>query len=359
VPCTITPRTEFIKIDTNITLRYLLNNPFVVEMENLVPLKKTLLESLLEFLLKDVIYIVFNYAVTYNSEELIKTIEIYSQCNSIAVNDKQIFVSNGMTDKVCVYDKKTDKLLYTFGRLGTCIEKEGLMWEDYNQRNRIAKTLNRVRFNYPCGLTINENILYVVDCNNHRIQMFNIYGSEQVSFSDCFGKYGRDDDKFAYPTDIKIFDDEIFVCDSRNSKIKIYNKKNYKFITSFWHKLCDHHLICCPISISVDEKHIIISAENCNFIPVFDKKTHHVIHKINKILYPRYSTIIDDEIFFINRFNKINVFNKSSFMCIREIQNDKIGLLLRGIALYDDEIYVLDGHVGFSVMHRFKRLYKN
>jgi hypothetical protein len=79
-------------------------------------LKKELLGTLNKFLIKDLIFIIFHYAATYNSEKLVDKIAegLRQYPVGIAVNNKNIFMSD--IQKILVYDKKTNELLYTFGK---------------------------------------------------------------------------------------------------------------------------------------------------------------------------------------------------------------------------------------------------
>ena len=57
------------------------------------------------------------------------------------------------------------------------------------------------QFNYPAGLAFNNNkLLYVVDCNNFRIQVF----QQDDTFAFSFGIKGSNPGKFCYPARIAI-----------------------------------------------------------------------------------------------------------------------------------------------------------
>ena len=83
------------------------------------------------------------------------------------------------------------------------------------------------KFNSPEGLAFDENndLLYVADTENNRIQMISTVGdSSSISFSDKFGSQGTSDDKFDMPTDLAIDDsDNLYIVDSENNRIKIYD----------------------------------------------------------------------------------------------------------------------------------------
>ena len=67
------------------------------------------------------------------------------------------------------------------------------------------------KFNAPSGLAVDEDndLLYVADTDNNRIQMLSSTGSssDTISFSDKFGSVGDDNDEFDKPTDLAISND--------------------------------------------------------------------------------------------------------------------------------------------------------
>ena len=84
-------------------------------------------------------------------------------------------------------------------------------------------------FNSPEGLAFDEenDVLYVSDTKNNRIQMISTIGStsDNISFSDEFGNSGSSDDEFDMPTDLAISDngENLYVVDNENNRIKIYD----------------------------------------------------------------------------------------------------------------------------------------
>ena len=82
-------------------------------------------------------------------------------------------------------------------------------------------------FNSPMGLALDldNDVLYVADTDNHRIQMISISGSssDTLEYSERFGSVGDDDDEFNKPTDLAINNsDNLYIVDSNNHRIKIY-----------------------------------------------------------------------------------------------------------------------------------------
>ena len=85
------------------------------------------------------------------------------------------------------------------------------------------------KFNSPEGLAFDENndLLYVADTENNRIQMISTIGgsSDSISFSEEFGSTGSSDDEFDMPTDLAISNngENLYIVDSENNRIKIYD----------------------------------------------------------------------------------------------------------------------------------------
>jgi len=91
-------------------------------------------------------------------------------------------------------------------------------------------------FSYPKGITLHNNILYVVDKNNHRIQMFHITinanntitalhlpGTNGSPHSIGTGIVGDTDYAFHFPEKVVIHNELLFLADSYNNRIQIYN----------------------------------------------------------------------------------------------------------------------------------------
>jgi hypothetical protein len=78
------------------------------------------------------------------------------------------------------------------------------------------------QFNGPMGIAFNsKNHMFVADCGNHRIVEFD----ENMQFIKAFGSEGNENDQLQYPHGIAIdADDSIVVVDSNNHRIQIYGK---------------------------------------------------------------------------------------------------------------------------------------
>jgi hypothetical protein len=303
----------------------------------------TLIEILNKFFIKDIIPIIQSYVPFYNKEKYDRESDTIRWIpHSIDIHNNLLYVSYTMDNQICIFNKNSMKLVYTFGTLGRYID-----WNIdvdtttyYIIHNLVASNLNQIFFDEPRGLAIDDNILYVVDSHNYRIQMFKIYDDKKIRFCGLFGKYGCTNGEFKDPKKIKIVDDKIYVTDEEY-KIKIFNKKTYTPITQFY----------CPFKykindITIDENFIFIS-HSLPIVDVYDKKfldDYGVFKKINQINYNYPNSIIstsDDEIFIMSLCTKsIQIFNKISMKFIRSIKIDRRSPI-NNMIIHDKEIYVV------------------
>jgi len=87
------------------------------------------------------------------------------------------------------------------------------------------------KFNNPLALAISKGkIVYVVDTDNHRIQLFDLSGS----FIKSIGGFGFKDDQFDSPRDIWVDSIiNIYVADYNNRRVQRYDR-NMNFLNSFY-----------------------------------------------------------------------------------------------------------------------------
>jgi len=74
-------------------------------------------------------------------------------------------------------------------------------------------------FDYPTGLGFDENFLYVCDCNNYRIQLFD---KGTFKFHSSWGSKGNTPGLFDRPTDILVMDEYCIISDYNG--IQIFHK---------------------------------------------------------------------------------------------------------------------------------------
>ena len=84
-------------------------------------------------------------------------------------------------------------------------------------------------FDDPCGLTLYDNEVYVCDCNNHRIQIFDL----DLNFVRSIGSHGEGRGEFYLPIDIK-FDTagNMYVADGGNRRVQVMDRSG-QFVREF------------------------------------------------------------------------------------------------------------------------------
>ena len=81
------------------------------------------------------------------------------------------------------------------------------------------------QFLRPQGLAMDENDhLWIADASNHRIQIFDVSGSEPV-FVGKFGEAGTQSGQIRYPYDIVLFNDDVFVCEFGNHRVQRFSRE--------------------------------------------------------------------------------------------------------------------------------------
>ena len=76
-------------------------------------------------------------------------------------------------------------------------------------------------FNYPNGICVDDNNIYVSDFKNHRIQIFD---KNNYNFIRIIGKKGNQFKQFHHPNAISVDNYNIYICDSSNNRIQIIDK---------------------------------------------------------------------------------------------------------------------------------------
>jgi DNA-binding beta-propeller fold protein YncE len=107
------------------------------------------------------------------------------------------------------------------------VGKRGVRFEVQPDRHRLVITqidgtqsiVGRVgsgvgELNYPMRVATNDGLAYVVECGNHRVQVFDADGNS-------VGMLGQDE--LSYPKGIAIAGDQAFVADARNKRVVVFD----------------------------------------------------------------------------------------------------------------------------------------
>ena len=126
-----------------------------------------------------------------------------------------------------------------------------------------GKGTNGGKFNGPNGLCVTNEVVYICDSKNHRIQVFSLH----LEFIHCFGSIGKREGQLKWPSSIA-FDEKnktVIVTERKNNRVQFFmeNGQHLKFIGNFKSG---------PGLGRLDEPNIISIAENGMIIYVTDRK---------------------------------------------------------------------------------------
>ena len=119
-------------------------------------------------------------------------------------------------------------------------------------------------FYIPVGICSNDEYLFVVDKQNHRIKVHYLDGT----FAYEFGSVGSGDDNFFFPEDIEIINDQLFIVDSANHRIKIHDLDG-TFVSEFGSRGTGNAQFEYPVSISKIDNLFAIADKGNSRIQIF------------------------------------------------------------------------------------------
>lgn len=115
--------------------------------------------------------------------------------NDVAEDNKgNIYVSDSNNARVQVFDR-TGKFLYIL--------------QDKDPKKK---------FSLPRGIAIKDNFIFVVDTFNHTVRIMT--KERQIS---QFGHYGSENGQLNYPNGVAVFGDKIYVTDRANDRVAVFN----------------------------------------------------------------------------------------------------------------------------------------
>ena len=162
--------------------------------------------------------------------------------SGIAINNNlnRIYVVDTKSHNVKVYDLKTKKLLFEFGKRG---KEEG-------------------EFNFPTNIAIDRetNNVAVVDTQNFRVQIFD----EDGEFLTKFGRLGNVPGMFARPKGIGIdSEDHLYVADAAFNNVQIFDEQG-RLLLFFGGAGFDPGKFYLPAGIYVDEEDRVYIVDSFN-----------------------------------------------------------------------------------------------
>ena len=203
--------------------------------------------------------------------------------NHIAVG-----VSNSIHKSIEVYDRYSNKLLYTIigkGQLGnvlpgdTFYDQGNILVSDYDNNNikmftiqgRHVRTIDRGSTTFrPHGITLGpDGHIYVCDAGNYCVCVFDVNGKFLFSFGSC----GSGDECFGRPRDLCFASDGfLYITDVDKSGICVYDKdgKFIRVLTTTYKPYCIDATDCGHLIVSSWVSHkVMIYTTGGDLIHVF------------------------------------------------------------------------------------------
>ena len=203
------------------------------------------------------------------------------------------------------------------------------------------------QFNRPCGLDIKGDVLYVADCNNHRIQKIYINGA----FICTFGRHGQKDGEFNSPSAVVVdFNDRLIVADRGNCRIQVM-RSDGSFLVSINPPGVNLSNIC-GVALDVQGNiHIVKQYNNSGWINTFTPggaylSRHEIVIKPSAIGIDveGHAFVCDEETM------SLQVFNSSRDECSTAVKNLETP---RGIALDKGALYTVTYRGGGGYLRKY------
>jgi len=114
------------------------------------------------------------------------------------------------------------------------------------------------QFHYPLGLVFDHHrgLLLVVDCSNHRVQVFSC-DDDDGSFVSKFGEEGNQPGQFYHPIDLAIDHDHdrILITDTGNNRVQSWSLSDQSFLSCIGHRGSGDLEFFNPQGIAIDKHH--------------------------------------------------------------------------------------------------------
>jgi DNA-binding beta-propeller fold protein YncE len=216
-----------------------------------------------------------------------ETMEMLLRPYGVFADSERIYVTDPGNRLLHIFDMREKKYLKIkeydkkefISPIGVASDKTGEIYLSDSMLKRVfvfnkeGKYLREIGsdnlFIRPAGIAIDEERLYVVDTQGHKISVFS---KKEGSFLFSFGKNGRGNGDFNYPTNIFIGKDNfIYITDSMNFRVQIFDTYG-NFISTFGKHGDGSGDFSKPKGIAVDsEGYIYVADAQFDTVQIFDK----------------------------------------------------------------------------------------
>jgi len=247
-----------------------------------------------------------------------------------------IVESASHTVRICRYDNLN--LIRTIGN------KEKNKYE--------AKSVQQIQqeLNYPRGIIIDKDEIFISESPHSRIKIFNINGFWDRNIGEK-----EEERKLAYPTGLAIEKknekNEIFIAEVTTHCISVWNHKNGNLLRQWGKKGVDNadfNLGETFLCFSPNGEELYISDSGNNMIKVFNPKNGIFLRKFGegKLRYPTGITMNNTHIYVVDNNERIVVFDMSGEMiksfCSKGSKNGQLSGAFGITLTSDDQLIVAD-----------------
>ena len=165
--------------------------------------------------------------------------ELFARPTGVALNKDRVYIIDTLAHQLLVFSKKNGNLLFRIGKNGSA----------------------NGEFHYPTHIFIgNNNLIYVTDSLNFRVQVFDTDGN----FLSSFGKAGDAPGNFSKPKGIAVdSEDHIYIADSEFDNVQIFDQSG-KLLLVFGSSGSSHGKMSLPAGIFIDDKDQIYVVDSYN-----------------------------------------------------------------------------------------------
>ena len=178
-----------------------------------------------------------------------------------------------------------------------------------NSAGRVIKVVGQLghgnaEFNFPNGLRVSKNDeLYVCDCRNNRVRIFDLY----LNFKRSFGKKGTGKGQFISPLDVN-FDltGNIYVTETKNHRIQVFSPHRECHIQTI-----KGYATFQPVSLFIHGNHMYVTDDGHHEVGIIDTESREFISKFgSEYLYNPEGITIDRDgfVYVTSHFSKIVIF---------------------------------------------------
>ena len=210
------------------------------------------------------------YGIAFNNREEM----IVSECDA-----DRLSILDTRGQRIRTFGSRGDSPHQMIGRKGVATDDSGNIYvssqhklQKFTSTGELIKCVGRKggkegEFDDPRGLTLHDNLVYVSDRNNNRIQVFDL----DLNFFQSIGSRGSGRGEFGAPSDVK-FDTagNMYVADWANERVQVMDSSG-RFIREF-----GQGKLTWPSGLLIADKYVYMSDVSGRCIVVYETSGQYV-----------------------------------------------------------------------------------